>query len=108
VFAKRFFSGRSKASSVEKDIVDQQTKNPVHSSDAKARRESFLISLHDIAITTSLEADLDLTNVIDLSESAISGYETGVDDLLVMNSTHQELDITGCSYGKQIHRSVKQ
>jgi len=50
--------------------------------------------------------ELDLTNVTDLSESVLSDYETGVDELLVMNSTYQELDITGCSCGKQIHRST--
>ncbi len=34
-FAKQLFSGREKSSSVEKGIVDQQTKNRFKSSDAK-------------------------------------------------------------------------
>jgi len=147
-FAKRLFSGREKSSSIEKGIVDQQTKKSFKSSDAKVhhpltnktsgadrrdiiiRRESATYTPH-FAMTTFLEADeffsfaigesaevpgfqpavvipdsLDLTNVTDLSESVLSGYETGFDDLLVLNSTQQELDITGCSYGKQIHRST--
>ena len=147
-FAKQLFSGRKKSSSVEKDIVDQQTKKRFKSSDAKVhhpltnttygadrreiiiRRESATDTLH-FAMPTFLEADeffsfsieervkvpefepavvisnsLDLTHVTDLNESVLSGFESVVDELLVMNSTHLKLDIAGRSYGKHATPSV--
>ena len=146
-FAKQFFSGRLKASSAGKNIVDRNTKKRFQSSDTKVhhpltnttsgadQREEIVIRRESFVPTTFLEADeffsfsieeraempefepaviipnsLDLTYVTYLNESIFSaGCETGVDELqLVMNSTNQELDIAGCSYGKQIHRSVKQ
>jgi len=40
-----------------------------------------------------LQDSLDLTYVTDLSDSVLSGCESDVSELLVLNSTHEELDI---------------
>lgn len=120
---KQSFLGCVNWSSADKDIVNRQTKKRVEYAvtdtphfviyeattttdaddsiaelDTTEERPSFAVD--ESAEVSELVPELmdlhdrsDLTYVTDLSESVFFGCESDVDEFLVLNSTHEELDI---------------